>query len=202
MPRAPRSRIDAAVALQGGVASTQDGVYTCAAPGVPGTSRTREADEEGRRLPATPRSVVLDTNVVLDLFVFDDAWARPLRAPLEQGALIAWVDAATLRELELVLAYPSFALDAVAQRAVWVRYQSLARVASLDGGGRELPRCRDADDQKFLELADRSGAAWLVSKDRRLLSMAGGQRLPFDILSPRQATRRLAHADPEVTPRQ
>ena len=36
----------------------------------------------------------------------------------------------------------------------------------------KLPQCRDRDDQKFLELAHRAQADWLVSKDRELLRMA------------------------------
>ncbi|MGI4857360.1 MAG: PIN domain-containing protein, partial [Janthinobacterium lividum] len=35
-----------------------------------------------------------------------------------------------------------------------------------------LPRCSDRDDQKFLELAARSGAHWLVTKDKALLKLA------------------------------
>ncbi|HEY1610523.1 MAG TPA: PIN domain-containing protein, partial [Paraburkholderia sp.] len=35
-----------------------------------------------------------------------------------------------------------------------------------------LPQCKDRDDQKFLELAHASGAAWLVSKDRAVLKLA------------------------------
>ena len=35
-----------------------------------------------------------------------------------------------------------------------------------------LPKCRDRDDQKFLELAHASRADWLVSKDRAVLKLA------------------------------
>ncbi|RYZ34422.1 MAG: putative toxin-antitoxin system toxin component, PIN family [Myxococcaceae bacterium] len=134
------------------------------------------------------RSVVLDTNVVLDLFVYDDAFARPLKEALLAGALTAWVDRHTLRELELVLAYRSFALAAEAQQAVRERYGALTRVSDGEGAAVVLPPCRDRDDQKFLVLAARAGASWLVSKDKRVLSMGGGRRLPFDVLTPRRAS--------------
>lgn len=163
-----------------------------------GTARTRVPPvSPAAPLPA-PTHVVLDTNVVLDLFVFEDPFARPLAEGLSAGALIPWADAATLRELELVLAYPSFALDAQARRAVLERYAGLARRAPDDTGTAplELPRCRDRDDQKFLALAARAQAAWLVSKDKRVLSMAGGRLLPFAILTPRQAVARLREAAP------
>lgn len=137
--------------------------------------------------------MVLDTNVVLDVFVFDDAFARPLKEALQAGALTAWADRHTLRELELVLGYRSFALTPEAQQSVRERYGALVRVADGEGGAAvALPPCRDRDDQKFLELAARVGAAWLVSKDKRVLSMGGGRRLPFEVLTPRRASLLLA----------
>ena len=51
-----------------------------------------------------------------------------------------------------------------------------------------LPTCRDPDDQKFLELAQASGAQWLISKDRDLLKLARRTRKAglFLILKPEQ----------------
>ncbi|ATB32763.1 PIN domain-containing protein [Melittangium boletus] len=136
-------------------------------------------------------TLVLDTNVVLDLLVFDDPAVRPLSGALESGSVIAWADASTLGELKYVLAYPSFALDPEAQATAFERYQRLVRVAE-DTPARPLPalpRCRDRADQKFLELAARVGATWLVSKDKRVLSMAGRAGLPFGILASRHLAR-------------
>lgn len=144
--------------------------------------------------------MVLDTNVVLDLLVFDDAFARPLLEALRAGALTAWADRHTLRELELVLGYRSFALTPEAQQAVRERYGVLVRVADAEGGAAvELPVCRDRDDQKFLALAARVGATWLVSKDKRVLSMGGGRRLPFDVLTPRRASLLLEAQTPPAS---
>jgi uncharacterized protein len=142
-----------------------------------------------------PLSVVLDTNVVLDLLVFDDPFARPLARALATGELIAWADGETLGELEHVLPLPTFKLDAQARRAVLGRYRGLVRLASgASCALPELPRCRDRDDQKFLLLAARVGATWLVSKDKRVLSMAGHSALSFEILTPRQAAQGLPAA--------
>jgi putative PIN family toxin of toxin-antitoxin system len=146
-------------------------------------------------MPSLPVPVVLDTNVVLDLFAFEDAHARPLAEALEAGTLAAWVDADTLAELGYVLASRHFrpGWDAAARRGVLERYRALARVVppGEEASAPELPRCRDRDDQKFLLLAARAGAAWLVSKDKRVLSMAGRSGMPFLILSVRQAVERL-----------
>jgi putative PIN family toxin of toxin-antitoxin system len=143
----------------------------------------------------SPLAVVLDTNVVLDVLVFDDGVARPLAEALATGALVPWADEKTLQELEWVLAMPTFKLAAPERREVFARYRSLVRLCAQEapapGVELELPRCRDRDDQKFLQLAARSGAAWLVSKDKRVLSMADRHGLPFVILAPKQAAREL-----------
>jgi len=36
----------------------------------------------------------------------------------------------------------------------------------------ERLRCSDSDDQKFIDLAVASGAAWLISRDRAVLRLA------------------------------
>ena len=63
--------------------------------------------------------VVLDTNVLLSLFVFADSRYAPLRARLEGGGLIALTDARCLGEFRRVLAYPMFSLDDDAQGAAF-----------------------------------------------------------------------------------
>lgn len=141
----------------------------------------------------TPLPLVLDTNVVLDMLVFDDPLVRPLAQALAAGEVSAWADADTLRELELVLAYPQFKLDEAARRTAYERYRSLVHLAPAETSTPlpPLPRCRDRDDQKFLVLTARAGASWLVSKDKRLLSLADRSGLPFVILSVKQAVQRL-----------
>jgi len=143
--------------------------------------------------PSFPLPVVLDTNVVLDVLVFDDPVTRPLADALAEGALAAWADGETLLELERVLTLSTFKLDEAEQRTAYARYQRLVHMAPAVSSTPlpELPRCRDRDDQKFLVLAARSGAAWLVSKDNRLLSLADRHGLPFAILSPKQAVEGL-----------
>ena len=47
----------------------------------------------------------------------------------------------------------------------------------------QLPRCRDRDDQKFLEAALAARAGFLVTKDRALLDLAR-RVAPFRIVSP------------------
>jgi uncharacterized protein len=119
--------------------------------------------------------VVLDSNVWLDILVFDDPHTRPIRAGLESGALRALIDARCLAELTYVLDYPQFAGRGVEKADALAAVARLAQEIvppTLPDDAKPLPQCRDRDDQKFLELARASGAAWLVSKDRAVLKLA------------------------------
>lgn len=145
--------------------------------------------------------LVLDTNVVLDLLFWRDPRCDALAAALAAGRVRCFTDAACLAELERVLAYPQFALDAAAQQALLARYRGLAEsaaesTAATDFPPAELPRCRDADDQKFMELAARCAAHLLLTRDRELLRLARSRRRPppFAILVPERAAGLLAAA--------
>ena len=116
--------------------------------------------------------LVLDTNVVLDLVVFRDPGAAPLRAAIEARKVNLLTTAECLSELRRVLGYPEFKLDPTAQERAYAWY---AERAELLGGPQPeplLPRCRDADDQKFLDLAWAAQAGPLVTKDKALLELA------------------------------
>jgi len=155
--------------------------------------------------PATALPVVLDSNVWLDLLLFDDPHTRPIRAALESGALRALIDARCLAELVHVLDYPHLAARGVAKADVLAALGRLAETVeppALPADARPLPQCRDRDDQKFLELARASGAAWLVSKDRAVLKLAKriARDFAFSIATPSVfvAQTGLALAQPAV----
>ena len=143
--------------------------------------------------------IVLDTNVVLDWLVFDDASIASLRAAHAAGQLRLLARADTLSELARVLAYPLFALSVATQLAALGAYRALrlpeepipAPVSTASP--RKLPLCRDLDDQKFLELARDQAADYLLSKDKRLLELNRRKfALPFEICTPSAFTLRLA----------
>jgi predicted nucleic acid-binding protein len=118
------------------------------------------------------KSLVLDTNIVLDCFVFADEAARPLRAALEDGSA-RWLATADMRsELERVLAYPKIAPRLahyqLAPRDVLAQFDRLAQ--SVAAPARAGVRCTDADDQKFVDLAVAHGAT-LLSKDAAVLAL-------------------------------
>jgi predicted nucleic acid-binding protein len=62
---------------------------------------------EGKRRTAAP--IVLDTNIILDVFVFNDLRAETVRQALA-GRELDWLATQPMRdELERVLAYPKIA---------------------------------------------------------------------------------------------
>ncbi|EXI89793.1 MAG: putative toxin-antitoxin system toxin component, PIN family [Candidatus Accumulibacter regalis] len=120
---------------------------------------------------------VLDTNVIIDLLHFADPEALLLRAAIDNGSLHCFSDRQCLDELERVAAYAQFSLDGAAQEALIERYRGFVSfcepAGDEDGDAYRLPRCRDADDQKFLILALRCRADLLITRDRELLRLAG-----------------------------
>jgi putative PIN family toxin of toxin-antitoxin system len=129
---------------------------------------------------------VLDTNVWLDWLLFDDPAIAPLRAAWAAGTLEVLVDAPCEAELERVLGYRFYGktLPPEKQAACLAECRRVAR--RMESGERiafALPACRDADDQKFLELALAARADALVTKDDALLALAD-RGLPFLIVKP------------------
>lgn len=120
----------------------------------------------------TSDSVVLDTNIVLDAFIFNDPAAQPLRDGLQGGAL-QWIATQPMRdELARVLAYPKivkrlayYQLDAA---SVLAQFDTLARI--VDVAPKAGATCKDADDQKFIDLAV-AHQSLLLSKDNAVLCM-------------------------------
>jgi putative PIN family toxin of toxin-antitoxin system len=115
---------------------------------------------------------VLDTNIVLDLWVFDDPASAALRESLQDGET-RWIATTAMREeLARVLDYPHIArrLSARALTADTV-LGHFDRHAQLQPDAAKAPYvCKDADDQKFIDLAVQHGAA-LHSKDAQVLCM-------------------------------
>ncbi len=118
------------------------------------------------------RTVILDTNIVLDTFVFNDPAAKPLRSALEAGTL-QWITTAPMREeLERVLAYPKIIkrLAYYEIQATDVLKQFDTRVQIVAVAAKAPIVCKDPDDQKFIDLAV-THQALVLSKDNAVLCM-------------------------------
>lgn len=117
--------------------------------------------------------IVIDTNIVLDLLVFDDPTWVALKAALEAGTL-DWIATPSMRvELERVLGYPliarRLAKDMRAPGEVLARFDAQSR--TVDAVPARAPFvCKDPDDQVFIDLAV-AHRARLLSKDKLVLAL-------------------------------
>jgi len=118
---------------------------------------------------ALPR-VVLDTNVLLDLWLFEDPRVRGLREAIESHRLQASRSADCDAEFAEVLQRPQFGLDAAGRDRILAHW---AESSEPIGAVRLAPwLCADPDDQKFLDAAYSSSAQWLLTRDKALLALA------------------------------
>ena len=117
--------------------------------------------------------LILDTNIVLDLFVFNDPEITALKTALLAHEL-NWIATSDMRiELERVLSYPKIiprmAFYQVTAADVLGKFDQLATLTN------PAPRapwiCKDPDDQPFIDLAVQHQAT-LLSKDQAVLCMA------------------------------
>lgn len=125
---------------------------------------------------------VFDTNTIISALVLPQSIPRQAwdRAG-EQGIVLSSAD--TIQELELVIQRPKF--DRYIR--LELRQQFLAafiRDAFLIEVTETIRDCRDARDNKFLELAVSAQATCIVSGDDDLLIMHPFRTIP--ILTPRQ----------------
>jgi putative PIN family toxin of toxin-antitoxin system len=140
--------------------------------------------------------LVLDTNILVSIYLYGDARHTPLRerycAGLEPASALL-MDAVCYEELAHVLRSARFhgvrterALDAdavlltVADEAQWI-------ASAVPQNMPALPICRDPDDQKFLHLAARGNADALLTFDKALLKCRG--RVPYAIMRPEEYAR-------------
>jgi putative PIN family toxin of toxin-antitoxin system len=124
-------------------------------------------------IPAPPKRIVIDTNVCLDLFVFNDPRWAGLLAALESGQVEAVTRADCRMEYQVVLGYSHLPLDAVSRPISSAKFDALIKLTAPEPRtATRLPICTDKDDQKFLELARDAGADLLITKDKALLKLA------------------------------
>lgn len=117
-------------------------------------------------------SLVIDTNVALDLLVFGDPTTTELMSALAAGQ-VRWIATRAMRdELERVLGYPK-----LAARIAFHQREPAAVLAAMDALCQpvaDAPKapftCPDADDQKFIDLAC-THRCTLLSKDHHITQM-------------------------------
>jgi len=118
------------------------------------------------------KTIVLDTNIVLDLWLYLDP-ATPTLLEALTSKLVDWVATQAMRdELERVLTYPHIVLrmqkGGLVAQDVLAQFDRFTRLVPV--ADRTPYVCKDADDQKFIDLACAYSCA-LVSKDKAVLTM-------------------------------
>lgn len=116
--------------------------------------------------------LVLDTNIVLDLFVFRDPGVQGLH-DLLLARKARWFATVAMRdELACVLTYPHLCARmqsaAISGAQVLEAFDAHAQIVDAADPARIV--CRDGDDQKFIDLAIAHGAT-LLSKDKHVLAL-------------------------------
>ena len=140
-------------------------------------------------VPAAPSSKawVIDTNIVLDLWLFEDPATVPLRTALQKGDIVHLATASMRDELERVLTYPQIvkrmAKSQVQAQDILDRFDEHHLVA--EPAAKAPYTCKDPDDQKFIDLAV-AHTAPLLSKDAAILCMKKRLQQAGVVLNPTQ----------------
>ena len=118
------------------------------------------------------KPVVLDTNILLDIFVFNDERALQLKKALFDKATQFLASQKTIEEFADVISRPLFKLDKQNQTAILAQWQSIAEQQDDSNLASAPWQCQDPDDQIFLDLAYQLRPTILISKDNAVLQIA------------------------------
>jgi uncharacterized protein len=148
--------------------------------------------------------VVLDTHIVLDALLFNNAEVAPLWSAVCAGQW-RWIATASMRE--------EFARQCTSIRFSKWKPDSEHMLTQFDAWATLLPEpqlpptvarrfcCSDPDDQIFIDLALARQASWLVTRDRALLALARRARAlpwPLRVLRPAELMRETSMSPPAV----
>lgn len=115
---------------------------------------------------------VLDTNVLLDLYVYQDPQTAVLRQAIHCNALDLLACDQTLSELADVLAREKFSLSLHRQQEISAHWKAVSRQTPQSELVPAPWRCKDKADQVFLDMAWTHRPAFLISKDLQVLRFA------------------------------
>jgi putative PIN family toxin of toxin-antitoxin system len=135
-------------------------------------------------MPDKP-TVVIDTQVLLDWLVFADARVARWVAAVETGEL-RWIACPAMRgEFGRMVVHPKLAHWAPQSERALSAFDRHAVMLPDPAATSPPVRCRDVDDQVFIDLALQHGARWLLTRDKALLALARRTRARgLEILAP------------------
>lgn len=143
---------------------------------------------------------MLDTHVVLEMLVWHSPRHVGLLAMQQAGSCAFLIDEDTLEEWRRVLAYPALKLEVGQQAAALADYLACATLEMHAAAPTDLPRCRDVNDQKFLDLAYQTDATELLTRDKKLLKVGKNKRYKqrFLTITPELFLARLEQVKEEI----
>lgn len=129
--------------------------------------------------------VVIDTQVLLDWLVFGDARVARWVGAVTGGA-VGWIACPAMRtEFAHMVAHRRFVRWRPQSEHALAAFDRYALMLSEPAASHPRLRCRDADDQVFVDLALEHRARWLLTRDKALLALARRARpLGLEILRP------------------
>ncbi|MFZ9345502.1 MAG: PIN domain-containing protein [Burkholderiaceae bacterium] len=114
-------------------------------------------------------TVILDTNIILDLYVYQDPRTSALRSMMAQCKPDLPTCAQGRTELIDVLAREKFRLTLEQQQAIVAQWDQASRCVPQDTIPEAPWRCKDKADQIFLNMAWMHRPCTLLSKDLQVL---------------------------------
>ena len=120
----------------------------------------------------TKPTMILDTNTVLDVFVFSkDPLLEPLRSAVRSRAIDVITVDACVTELQHVLKLDKVPASPEVRERAALEFAEYVRVMEMPVKTQPVPKCADRDDQVFIDLAVGVGAKWLLSRDKKVLKL-------------------------------
>lgn len=116
--------------------------------------------------------IVLDTNVALDVFLFErDTLLDPLREAVRARKVIPIATPWAASEFQQILRLDKIPGSAERRALAWAEFEQTTELRELPPKQRPTPKCADRMDQDFIDLAVATNAAWLLSRDKKVLRL-------------------------------
>ena len=115
--------------------------------------------------------IVVDTNILLDIVYFNDPKIQDFKKALENKQVEAWSCNLIWEEFLDVIRRPAFFKDELSYQTIIDQARAYFQFETT-----EIPsstfRCKDKDDQIFIDLAVSKAPCWLISRDLEVLKLA------------------------------
>jgi len=115
--------------------------------------------------------IIVDTNILLDIIYFEDPHVEDLKKAIENGSVEAWSCPLIWDEFLDVMRRPAFYEN---EEIHQIKINKAVKYFQFEAG--TIPpspyKCRDPDDQIFIDLAVIKAPCWLISRDLEVLKLA------------------------------